>query len=212
MPLDSSAEARSGQRARRSHAERSAETRAAVLAAVRRSVAEVGFERTTANEVARRAGVTWGAVQHHFGGKEGMLVAVVEDSFERFAERVAGVPREGALADRVAAFVAGAWAHFASDHYHSTHEILLHFRAREPGTLSWQRAQMEAWDRLWREIFHDAPLPPERQGVLQRFTIASLAGFATLRALGGEAARFEPELALLQRTLLRELSGSGPSA
>lgn len=54
---------------RRSHAERTAETQARIVAAVVASIAERGLQRTTAAEVTRRAGVTWGAVQHHFGGK-----------------------------------------------------------------------------------------------------------------------------------------------
>ena len=50
-------------RPRRSHAERTAETRSRVKAAVIESMAEVGYQRTTGAEIARRAGVTWGAVQ-----------------------------------------------------------------------------------------------------------------------------------------------------
>ncbi len=95
----------------RSHAERSAETRAAILRAVNESVVEVGFTRTTAAEIARRAGVTWGAVQHHFGGKDGMLTAVLEDSFNRFMERVESVPREGPLEKQVSLFIDRAWDH-----------------------------------------------------------------------------------------------------
>ena len=62
---------------RRSHAERRAETRARIIEAVIESIAEVGFHRTTAVEITRRAGVTWGAVQHHFGDKDGILLAVL---------------------------------------------------------------------------------------------------------------------------------------
>ena len=39
-------------RARRSHAERTAETRARVMAAVVESIAEVGYQKTTASEIA----------------------------------------------------------------------------------------------------------------------------------------------------------------
>lgn len=63
----------------RTHAERGAETRAEILRTVSESVVEVGFARTTAAEIPRRADVTWGAVQHHFGGKDGMPTAVLEN-------------------------------------------------------------------------------------------------------------------------------------
>jgi len=88
------------QRPRRTHAERTAETRGAIMHAVVESIAEVGFKRTTASEIARRAGVTWGAVQHHFGGKDGILVAVLEDSFRRFAERLSDISVDGRSLER----------------------------------------------------------------------------------------------------------------
>ena len=66
---------RTPKRERRSHAERTAATRLRIVEAVIESIAEVGFQRTTAVEITRRAGVTWGAVQHHFGDKDGILIA-----------------------------------------------------------------------------------------------------------------------------------------
>ena len=98
---------------RRTQAERTAATRERIVRAVVESIAEIGLQKTTANEITRRAGVTWGAVQHHFGGKDGILAAVLEESFERFAERLSEVPTDGAsLEERVSAFVDIAWAHF----------------------------------------------------------------------------------------------------
>ena len=110
----------------KNHAERTAETRAKVMDAVVESITAVGFQRTTAAEITRRAGVSWGAVQHHFGDKEGILDAVLADSFARFAERLADVDLEGLdLEARVAIFVERAWEHFGSPHYRCTFEILL---------------------------------------------------------------------------------------
>src|SRR5262247_379273 len=111
---------------RRTQAERTAETRRRILDAVVESIAEVGFGRTTALEIARRAGVTWGAVQHHFGGKVGILEAVLEESFTRFAMRLAEVPADAPLPVRIHEFVQRAWEHFSSPHFRSTLEILLH--------------------------------------------------------------------------------------
>src|ERR1700752_4404172 len=95
------------------HAEPRPHTRARIIAAVVDGIAELGFQRTTAQEIASRAGVTWGAVQHHFGGKDRLLLAVLEDSFNRFAERLADLPLEKTtLAERASVFVDRAWAHF----------------------------------------------------------------------------------------------------
>jgi AcrR family transcriptional regulator len=194
----------------RSHAERSAETRASILAAVSESMVEVGFQRTTAAEIARRAGVTWGAVQHHFGGKDGMLTAVLEDSFNRFVERVASVPRTGPLDQRVSLFVGRAWEHHASAHYRSTHEILLHFSAREDveETPAWSAIMAKAWNDIWREIFHDAPVPRQRLIAIARYALATLSGLASLLFLSGDPPdSFARDLEILKRLLIRELRG-----
>ncbi len=195
---------------RRSQAERTAETRARILAAVVESIAEVGFPRTTANEIVRRAGVTWGAVQHHFGDKDGILMAVLEDSFERFAARLADVREEAPLEKRVCAFVDRAWEHFASDHYRSMFEILLQSApdGREAEGI-WQRRMFRGWNRVWDGLFGDAGLPRRRSLTLQHYTIAVLSGLASLRILEGGIGRLqEAELGLLKATLVRELTRS----
>ena len=195
---------------RRSHAERTARTRARVLAAVVDSIAEVGFQRTTATEIARRAGVTWGAVQHHFGGKDGLLVAVVEHSFNLFAERLDDVSGEGeTLEKRAALFVDRAWEHFRSRLYRSTLEILLGYLGREdlPEQPDWRGQMFRAWDRIWMELFGDAPISRRRHFVLQHYTISTLSGLAsTLMLEGGEVRLRGEELDLLKDTLVRELA------
>jgi AcrR family transcriptional regulator len=194
----------------RSHAERSAETRAAILEAVSESVVEVGFTRTTAAEIARRAGVTWGAVQHHFGGKDGMLTAVLEDSFNRFVERVEGVPRDGPLEKRVSLFIDRAWDHYSSADYRTANEILRHFHAREDieEAPAWSAIMAKAWNEIWHEIFHSAGVSRRRHVLLARYTVATLSGLAGLLLLSGDPAdSMARDLELLKRLLIREFAG-----
>jgi len=200
---------------RRSHAERTAATRRRILEAVVESIAEVGFARTTAAEVTRRAEVTWGAVQHHFGGKRGLMLAVLEDSFRRFAERLADLPDSGEpLEKRAGAFLDRAWEHFGSRFYRSTYEILLHDLGGEDGGAQgerpergWQERMFRGWDEVWMRIFGDAPLPRRRHFVLQHYTISVLSGLASTLMLEGPEARLRPaELDLLKETLARELT------
>lgn len=205
---------RTPKRERRSHAERTAETRARIVEAVIESIAEVGFQRTTAVEITRRAGVTWGAVQHHFGDKDGILIAVLEDSFQRFAARLEDVATEGlSLERRVALFVERAFEHFTSREYASTFEILLdHLRKEGRGArhgASWQLEMSRAWERVWRRFFGDSPVPRRRQGILQHYTISVLSGLASTLLLEGAGANVrEAELELLRDTLVRELRGA----
>ena len=194
---------------RRTHAERTAETRQAIMRAVVESIAEVGFQRSTASEIARRAGVTWGAVQHHFGGKDGILIAVLEDSFNRFAERLSGIAADGlSLERRAALFVDRAWEHFGSAHFRSTSEILQHYAAPSSGD-GWQEQMLDAWDRVWSAIFGAEGLRGRRIA-LQHYTISALTGLALLLRFEAPSAEVrERELALLKETLVRELATKG---
>lgn len=199
-------------RARRTHAQRTAETRAKILAAVVDSIAQVGYQATTAAEITRRSGVTWGAVQHHFGGKDGMLTAVLEDSFNRFAARIEEIPSEDvAIDERARLFVERAWEHFSSDHYRATFEILLCYMRREhtaaDGGASWQARMTQAWDSVWSQLFAAATTSRRRSLMLQHYTVSVLSGLASTLTLEGEgAALVESELELLTRTLQAELA------
>ena len=208
------------QRPRRSHAERRAETRAKIIDAVVESIADVGFQGTTSSEITRRAGVTWGAVQHHFGGKDGMLMAVLEDSFNRFAERIEQIPVDATSIDeRAALFVERAWAHFSSRYYRATFEILLCYVRLEhsgpdgPGSThddsaSWQSRMTQAWDEVWSRLFADARVSRKRSLILQRYTVSVLSGLGSTTVLAGDdAADVRQELTLLTETIRRELSG-----
>jgi AcrR family transcriptional regulator len=193
----------------RTQAERSAATRARIMRAVVECIGDVGFQRTTATEIARRAGVTWGAVQHHFGGKDGILAAVLEDTFARFASRFDDLPAaQLSLPERAALFVERAWEHFGSAHYRTTFEILLHslpdHTPAAPPSL--QRQMLEALDRLWTRLFADAPLARPQRLALELYTISALSGLAINLILQGRNASVpRGALALLTETLVREL-------
>jgi AcrR family transcriptional regulator len=58
---------------RRTQAERRAVTRTALLDATIDCLVEDGYARTSTRRIAERAGVTLGAVHHHFGSKVGLL-------------------------------------------------------------------------------------------------------------------------------------------
>ncbi|MCU1453644.1 MAG: regulatory protein TetR, partial [Acidimicrobiales bacterium] len=60
-------------------------TRQVMIDAAVASILERGFYRASSNEIARRAGVTWGVIQHHFGTRESLMLAVLEDGMERFS-------------------------------------------------------------------------------------------------------------------------------
>ena len=63
---------------RRTRAEMMEETRAKLVATARNAFAAQGYAHTSMDDLTGEAGLTRGALYHHFGGKEGLLVAVIE--------------------------------------------------------------------------------------------------------------------------------------
>ena len=53
------------------------ETRALLLATARQMFSEQGFAHASMDDLTARAGLTRGALYHHFGDKKGLLAAVV---------------------------------------------------------------------------------------------------------------------------------------
>ncbi|MGA9873557.1 MAG: TetR/AcrR family transcriptional regulator [Rhodococcus sp. (in: high G+C Gram-positive bacteria)] len=62
---------------RRTQAERTAGTQAKLLDAAIECLVELGFAKTSTQEIARRAGVSRGAQLHHFPTKESLVTAAV---------------------------------------------------------------------------------------------------------------------------------------
>ena len=81
---------------RRTQAERSETTRAALMGAARRLFTEKGYASTNREEIAAGAGVTRGALYHHFASKEALFRAVVEELEEEMTANVATVAMQGA--------------------------------------------------------------------------------------------------------------------
>ena len=77
-------------------AERSAATRAALLSAARALFTEKGFAATGREEIAERAGVTRGALYHHFASKRDAFAAVAAELDTELAARVVAAARRGA--------------------------------------------------------------------------------------------------------------------
>ena len=133
-------------------------TREKIISAVVSLIKEGGFSAASTSRISERAGITWGAAQHHFGSKEEILDAVMDMSHERFTALMSESDlRHGALAERVDKFVDRMWQHYQDDLYLAQLEILLATRGEperpgRPGTF-----EMQSRDHLrtLREIFPD---------------------------------------------------------
>ncbi|WP_404933427.1 TetR/AcrR family transcriptional regulator [Nitratireductor sp. L15S-10] len=70
-----------------------AETRAKLVAAARDAFGRVGYANASMDDFTAGAGLTRGALYHHFGGKEGLFEAVIMQIDGEMTERLKGVSR-----------------------------------------------------------------------------------------------------------------------
>jgi AcrR family transcriptional regulator len=93
-------DARMGTRAHEHHPLQGSElTRDRLVQAALDSLVDRGFARTTGMEVCRRAGLTRGALNHHFPDFADLLVAALGEANRRVLER-SGAPHEGTYLQR----------------------------------------------------------------------------------------------------------------
>jgi AcrR family transcriptional regulator len=125
---------------RRTQADRTAATRAALVAAARQLFAEHGYAEVGTERVAQAAGVTRGALYHQFADKADLFAAVLEavevDLTQRLIEVVAALPQD----DPIALVAAGAEAWLDASVEPEVRRIAL---LDGPAVLGWAR---------WREV------------------------------------------------------------
>ncbi|HTM83853.1 MAG TPA: TetR/AcrR family transcriptional regulator, partial [Mycobacterium sp.] len=111
-------------RSRRTQAERTATTRRALLDATLGALVEVGFKGTTTTEVARRAGVSAGALQGHFPTKSELLAAAITYSLDRRIEEF-GVLMAGLdpPADKLDVAIDLLWSMFSGATFTAVQEL-----------------------------------------------------------------------------------------
>jgi AcrR family transcriptional regulator len=101
-------------RARRTQAERTAATRSALLDATFATIVELGYRGTTTTEVAHRAGVSPGALLHHFPTKADLLSAAIADIVQRRQEEYRkAVARLGPAEDKLDASIDLLWSMYS---------------------------------------------------------------------------------------------------
>jgi AcrR family transcriptional regulator len=115
--------------------ERVVDTRDRVINAAVECIVDLGFYRgSSTNEIARRAGVTWGVIQHHFGTREGLMLAVLQDGARHMVETVAEAQIDGStVQERMEQLVDVFLEHYARPDYLASLQVLLNMD-RDPRT------------------------------------------------------------------------------
>ena len=116
--------------------ERAERTRALVIQETVQCIIEEGYAAASARHIAERAGVTWGVIQYHFGDREALMMAVVDEGYAHLMQAL-GTPLDVSpkltLRSTAERIVAAAWEAFSTPTSMAALEILIATRAdREP--------------------------------------------------------------------------------
>jgi AcrR family transcriptional regulator len=101
------------------------DTRVKIINETVRCIVEEGFAAATAKHVAERAGVTWGVIQYHFGDRNSLLMAVVDDGVARLVDSLSSADvSQLPLRERIEVVVDIAWSCYSSPTSMAAFEIL----------------------------------------------------------------------------------------
>jgi AcrR family transcriptional regulator len=118
-----------------------------------RCVREEGFAAASTRRIIERAGVSWGVIQYHFGDRDNLLAAVIEegmtnlvDTLEAIIDEAAAIKDGRARADMLTAEV---WAALTTPECMALLEILIATRT-DRGTLT--ASDLTALEATWARL------------------------------------------------------------
>ena len=173
--------AKPARRPRRTQEERSAETRGRLLDATIASLVELGYARTSAQVVARRAGVSRGAQLHHYPTRIELFTAAIEHLLTRQLEEMREAMSKIRGKDRLPRVLDMLWEGFSGPLFQASGEVWI--AARTDHELMRSLRPMEhrlnqQISAFWHEFFDETGIPSSRLHVALQLTVAMLRGLA----------------------------------
>ena len=194
-------------------AQKSASTRKNIVEAALRCLIKYGYAQTTTPRIAEEAGLSRGAMMHHFSNRLTVIQAAIEHLHTKrlraFRRAVSTLPEDKPhLHDALEAY----WRHVTHPLFVAFHELSVASRTDKELERILRPAQ-EAFFREWRKLAVD--LFPEWQSDKKSFDLAlnfvqaTLEGMATNRLSANVDKQAEQELIKYLEKCLRELMPAG---
>jgi TetR/AcrR family transcriptional regulator, regulator of cefoperazone and chloramphenicol sensitivity len=177
-------------------------------------ILEQGFYRASSNAIAERAGVSWGVIQYHFGSREALMLAVLEEGTRRLNEiLLTGEITGGTVTERVAQYMDILARYYGSPQYLAYTQVLINLahdsrtsaQTRETMARISQSATPEL-NRLLRKVLAGTGI---RRPAVRAMLFHSLRGLALSHVMLGTLPDLEDQSRQFpeQRKLLAEAVG-----
>jgi AcrR family transcriptional regulator len=165
-------------------------TRQRVIESAIECITEEGLYRASSNAIAERAGLSWGVIQYHFGSRELLMLAVLEEGTRRLVEDLSTADIVGeTLTERIESYGDILTRYYADPHYLAFLQVLLNLR-HDPRTSAQTLETVtqitgtveEQLDRLTKVLFEGMAV---RQNTLRGLVFHVLRGLALSDAMLG---------------------------
>lgn len=166
-----------------------AATRTRLLDAVVQCILEHGYYQASSNAIARQAGVTWGTIQHQFGTRQGLLLAVLESRWRRLTQRIEAADVRGdTLEERLACVMAVLETHYGDPEHLVITQIMLDLVQSPDTTDAVKRAVTEhgrELTRVWQPLFTQAMGQAAGDEELVLFAFQAIRGYLSANTMAG---------------------------
>lgn len=185
---------------RRHQKDRSNETRALLVRATVSLLQSAGYAGTTTALIAREAGVTTGALHHHYAGKDELMMGVLDAATARIRSLLDRyeAPAPGDVDAR--RLVAHLWQAYGDPAYWAVWEIIIGTRASgdvHRSVVEHRRATIQSVVHPWIDrCIGSAAARPEAMTLFE-FMLIAIRGLGLERFLHRDPAYFETHLGLL---------------
>lgn len=168
--------------AHRDQATRSREAREKLLSAALEVLLDRGYAGFTTKEVAQRAGLSSGALMHHYENKEELVVAATAAVYDECLERARqSADTQEALDDPIARYMADLMTVYFEWPFVAALEVAVVART-DPDLMARIRPVMERFwhgrDELWLKVFARAGYAPGQANLALELTLNVVRGLA----------------------------------
>ncbi|MCV7317532.1 TetR/AcrR family transcriptional regulator [Mycolicibacillus parakoreensis] len=164
---------------------RAERTRALAIDETVRCVLDEGIAAASAKHIAERAGMTWGVIQYHFGDRDGLLMAVVDQGFAELLDALGALGTPDAAMgteQRVQQVVDAAWDAMSSATSRAAVEILIGTRAtRGAGAAGHLDRLAQTFGELGRAV--GADLDASQSSALGTLLLTNLRGLVATQLI-----------------------------
>jgi TetR/AcrR family transcriptional regulator len=151
-------------------------TRAEIVSAAERHFAEHGFQATRLEDVANDVGIRRAAIFYHFGDKQELYAAVLDEVFRNWAQ---ALPTGGSAAERLEAALTG-WIDFVAQRPSVARLILREAANAQPGKATQFTRAGRASGDWFRAVIAEGVASGELAPRIEPYRFMSLMGAITI--------------------------------